>query len=370
MNNKRTIVSVLAALTFFLIYCAETTCADYDPPITIINSVNEYDNARWKDLSKIDLLSKPEIIPTLVFNVDTIWPDLSELPKKSRPAEIMHQAKNPGLRIRQIHKEGITGKGVNVAIIDQPTYLDHPEFKDKIVAYHDVGCGGEVSSMHGPAVASLLVGTNCGTAPGAKLYYVAAPSWTKDASYQAAALDWIIEQNQSLPRGKKIRVVSVSAAPSGNGSPFTKDNEMWDEACLRAEQDGIMVLDCTNHRGILGRCYYDPYDPEKVSKSTPGAPGQEYCPSQDSVLAPSSIRTVAEKYQKDKDSYTYYGRGGLSWTIPYVAGVLALGWEVNPELTAEEMQEILFKSSYQHPSGALIIYPKEFIRQVKRSRRR
>jgi hypothetical protein len=55
---------------------------------------------------------------------------------------------------------------------------------------------------------------------------VAAPSWNGDSAYQAAALDWIVDQNRALPEGQKIRVVSVSAAPSGPGSPFTQNQAM------------------------------------------------------------------------------------------------------------------------------------------------
>src|SRR5262249_33985137 len=153
---------------------------------------------------------------------------------------LLANMKNPGLGVHKLHAQGITGKGVKVAIIDQPLFQDHPEFAKKIVAYHDVGCESE-TSMHGPAVASLLVGSQCGTAPGARLYYVAAPSWTGDSAFQAKALDWIVGENAKLSAGDKIRVVSVSAAPSGKGSPFKKNQEMWDTAVVRAEQAGLLV---------------------------------------------------------------------------------------------------------------------------------
>jgi len=251
-----------------------------------------------------------------------------------------------------------------VAIIDQPLYPDHPEFAGKIVAYHDVGCGSK-SSMHGPAVASLLVGEHCGVAPGAKVYYVAAPSWTRDAAFQAQALDWILQQNEQLPEDNKIRVVSVSAAPSGHGSPFTTNNNMWDEACARAEAAGILVLDCTQHRGIIGLCYYDAGEPENVAKCKPGFPGRPFKGPFPAVLAPSSPRTTAEQRDKDVFSYQYCGRGGLSWAIPYGAGVLALGWQIRPDLSATQMQKILIESGYLTSDRARIINPGNFIAKVK-----
>ncbi len=287
------------------------------------------------------------------------------MPAQTSPRKILTDAMNPGLGIRELHEQGVTGKGVNVAIIDQPLYQDHPEFAGKIAAYHDVGAR-EQSSMHGPAVASLLVGTQCGTAPEATLYYVAAPSGSFDAAYQAQALDWILEQNEKLPEGGKIRVVSVSAAPSGPTTMFTKNTEMWDAACARAEAAGILVLDCTQHRGIIGPSYFDEEDPESVAKCRPGFPGMPgRIPSSKLLLTPASPRTTAEEYSKGEFSYQYCGRGGLSWSIPYSAGVLAMGWQLRPDLTAPQMQELLFSSAFVDSEGLQFIDPKQFISAVK-----
>ena len=326
-----------------------------------VTSVKAFDDVRWKDMTQLGLLMKPSLPQTLTFNRKSVWPVVVKQFGEQEPQRLLTRGMNPGLGIRELHKKGITGKGVNVAIIDQPLYQDHPEFVGKIVAYHDVGCGSE-SSMHGPAVASLLVGSNCGTAPKAKVYYVAAPSWTKDTAYQAKALHWIIEQNDKLLAFEKIRVVSVSAAPSGPGSPFDKNQELWDKACALAESKGIMVLDCTRYRGIIGPCYLDLADPENVSKCKTGFPGRPGGAVPDKLLVPCSPRTTAEEYNLGEHSYQYCGRGGLSWSIPYCAGVLALGWQLNPDLTAAQMQAFLFDSAFITNEGEKIINPEEFIR--------
>ncbi len=329
-----------------------------------ITDVKEFDDVRWKDMSELDLSQRPELPATFWFNQKTVWPDIAHMPKGCDPHKLLSDAMSPGLGVRDLHKEGITGKGVNVGIIDQPLYQNHPEFAGKITAYHDVGCGSE-SSMHGPAVASLLVGNNCGTAPGAKVYYVAAPSWKKDAEYNAKALHWIIEQNEKLSQSEKIRVVSVSSAPSGPGSPFDKNGEMWDKACALAESQGLMVLDCTQHRGFIGPCYYDLADADNLSKCKSGFPGMRSGIISDGILVPCSPRTTAEEYNKGEHSFQYCGRGGLSWSIPYSAGVLALGWQLRPDLTAAQMKKCLFDSAYITNEGEKIINPKEFIRTIK-----
>jgi subtilisin family serine protease len=331
-----------------------------------IKSVNEYDDVRWKNLSKLDLSARRGLVNTLTFNQKTVWPEQAKMPPGSDPNKILTDALNPGLGIRKLHQQGITGRGVNVAIIDQPTYLVHPEFAGKIVAYHDTCCETDESSMHGPLVASLLVGTNCGTAPDARVYYAAAPSWKMDAAYYAKGLDWIIAQNETLPEEDKIRVVSVSAAP--NQSSWA-NRQMWDRACDRAETYGITVLDCTNsRRGFIGRCWYNARIPESVAQCNPWAPpNTEFRPDPTdiSILVPSSPRTAAE--DGDVPGYQYAGRGGLSRAIPYCAGVLAMGWQVNPDLSPEQMRALLFESAYTKQNGAKIINPKKFIHLVKRT---
>ncbi|MHC4475741.1 MAG: S8 family serine peptidase [Planctomycetota bacterium] len=336
-----------------------------------IESVEPYDDVRWKDLSKLDLSTRKRLIGTLKYNQKTVWPEQAKMPLGSDPNKILAAAMNPGLGVRKLHEQGITGKGVNVAIIDQPTYLVHIEFAGKIVAYHDTGCETDESSMHGPAVASLLVGTNCGTAPDARVYYAAAPSWKRDAAYYAKGLDWIIAQNEELPEGEKIRVVSVSASP--NQSSWA-NRQMWDRACARAQADGIMVLDCTDdsHRGFIGRCWYNARAPESAIQCNPWAPpNREFRldPTNIGILVPSSPRTTAEDGGDEGEfRYQYCGRGGLSWSIPYCAGVLAMGWQVNPELSPEQMRELLFRSAFTKRNGAKIIHPKKFIRLVRRAK--
>ncbi|MBN2593770.1 MAG: hypothetical protein JXA81_09705 [Sedimentisphaerales bacterium] len=332
-----------------------------------ISSIEDFDDVRFKDMSKLELSGRQGLIRTLTFNIGTVWPADDKLPAGQNPRMIMRESMNFGLGIRQIHQQGITGKGVNVAIIDQPLFLDHPEFKGKIVEYHDTGCGSE-SSMHGPAVASLLVGTNCGTAPGARLYYAAAPSWLGDSAFYAKALEWIMEKNAGLADGDKIRAVSVSAAPSGRGSPFSKNNDLWVQACNRALDEGILVLDCTSDYGFISSCWCDPNEPESVAKCKLGFPGMKGWHRSEKLMTPCSVRTTAEHYEKDKAGYQYTGRGGLSWGIPYATGVLALGWQINPDLTAARAKELLFESAYSTAEGQKIINPGKFVELVKNTK--
>lgn len=378
MRKQSVIILVFAALllviagigtVYFSIRGERLAFGGADPDTS---GLKAYDDVRKvggryvsKDISGLDLRKSGDIIPTLWFNQDTEWPAM--MPPGCDPDEILEKAKNPGLGVRKLHEEGITGKGVNVAIIDQPMYLDHPEFEGKVKAYRDFGCGSQ-SSMHGPAVASLLVGDTIGTAPGADLYFAAVPSWLGDSAYFAQALEWIVEENSKLPENDKIRAVSVSAAPSGNGTPFSINNELWDEAVRKAEEAGIAVLDCTSHHGFVAPCYYNGGDPEEPSSYKGGFPSEKFFNRMpDHIFVPTSPRTTAEEYVKGEYKYQYTGQGGLSWGIPYCTGVMAMGWQINPDLTWEQMIDLLFESAYKANEGTPIIDPPAFIESVKQT---
>jgi len=130
------------------------------------------------------------------------------------------------------------------------------------------------------------------------------------------------------------------------------------------------ALDCTDNsvRGFIGKCWYNARTPESVAQCNPGSPPNRklrFNPNDNTIFVPSSPRTAAE--DGDVPGYQYAGRGGLSRAIPYCAGVLAMGWQVNPELSPEQMRELLFKSAFMKKNGAKIIYPKKFIHLVKRT---
>lgn len=303
--------------------------------------------------------------------IETLWFDQSTKWRREDEAlarDILELGMNPGLGIRELHSQGITGKGITVAIIDQPVVLEHPEFQGKIVKYYDVGTGefANTGSMHGPAVTSLLAGENIGTAPDVKIYYVAAPSWLGDAKYYADALDWIVEENEKLSEENRIRAVSVSTMPSGIWALLTENQGAWDAAYQRATEAGILVLDCTYEQGITVPCTHDLDNPEDVAKCIPNWTGPTDSPHK--RLNIPIRRTTATEAGAEGElvfSYQYTGEGGLSWTVPYLTGVLAMGWQVNPELTNSQILDLLYASAYEANNPAGIIDPKAFIEAVK-----
>lgn len=327
--------------------------------IRYIDLFGNYDTQTWPagDYSS-------DFLRTLTFNEGTVVPGCEQ-----EMARILEEGKDPGLGVRGLHEQGVTGEGVNVAIIDQNLFLDHPEYAGKIAAYYDTGCQQEYGSMHGPAVTSILAGETVGVAPGARVYYAAMPTWLEDSQYAADAADWIIQQNRQLPEGEKIRVVSVSAAFSGEGSVF-QNGAAWEAAVAALQAEGILVLDARQDPETcrIAPCCYDPADRQDPAKCSGGYSANSFYVGDIYVGAPASCRTLAEEYVEGVCSYQYDGSGGHSWAIPYGAGVLALGWQVDPTLGNEEILQLLFDSCATGADGSMIIDPPAFIEAVREQR--
>lgn len=345
--------------------------AKYFPRKKIFYPVKEYRDVRWADMTKNPNPLSFDFISTLWFNLDTKFGKFTDISQT-----VLEKGKNSGLGVKSIHKRGITGKGVNVAIIDQFLCANHPEFKGKVVQYKDVGCNQPPysGSMHAPAVLSVLAGDTMGIAPDVRVYFAASPSWALDAKNEAQALEWILQVNQSLPEHSKIKVVSVSGNHSGKGYPFCKNGKLWNKAVKKAQKEGILVLDVTPDHGIIGPCYYDIHDPDNLSKCRIGFPVMLVKKhwSKKIVYAPCIFRTTAEEYTDGNPSYQYLGgipysgQGGESLSIPYAAGVCALGWQVKPDLKPDEIVKLLFKTAYITPDGYKIINPVAFIDAIKK----
>ncbi|MCL2044811.1 MAG: S8/S53 family peptidase [Oscillospiraceae bacterium] len=330
-------------------------------------TVNDYDDINNLDVHLVDFSNFDSNFFTLTFNDRTVFPNETErLPHNNiyHPEYILEAGKNPGLGVRSLHNMGITGIGVNIAIIDNQLQLHHPEYYDNIAEYiefKDIQISEYMGSMSGSAIVSLLVGKTIGVAPDAKVYYYSAyPERVDniDAEFFIKALDQIIEKNKELDNADKIRAVVIWANPLA-----WANGDLYLESVIKAQEAGILVLDSSEELTFIAPNAYDYLDPEDVSLCVERPTYPSIMQSnKDIIYAPSSYRTVAESYREGYYNYRYFGMGGVGFTsIPYVAGVLALGWQVRPELTSDEIVDILFQTAYVDLNGLKHIYPTAFI---------
>ncbi|MGE5672934.1 MAG: S8 family serine peptidase, partial [Mycobacterium leprae] len=297
---------------------------------------NDIDLTR-KNLSDLDLRQAGDLlVKYATFGTETVWP--KQLPDGFDPQKFMELGKDPGLGIRALQKQGITGKGVRVAILDQTLLRTHEEYKGQVKSYTEVGLVVTSPELHGAAVASLLAGKSIGVAPGVTLEYYATEfikDWntrTRTFLPMAQVINLILDENKNLPRQEQVRVISASIGVMAQEEGYA---ELL-QAYQRAIREGVLVVttDMNNHYpydfwGLGRQPASDPNDPRSyipgdwwADRFYGGDPMFSATSGSKAIYVPMDSRTVASPTGDKK--YTFYRTGGESWAIPYAAGVYAL----------------------------------------------
>ncbi len=307
-------------------------------------------DVRSCDISSWDFTAytAQELADVLTFDSKTQFPPKNKMPKGFRPKRVLENGKNPGLSVRALHKQGITGQGVKVAILDQNLLLDHKEYADNLRYYwQDPIYQQFSSSMHGPAVASILAGKTVGVAPQAHIYYWANYLKTDendvlDAGAVADDLIRILEYNYRLPEAEQIRVLSISRG----FSKYDKGHEKFTAVLKEFANHNIAVF-TTNDVFTLSRTH-NLANPNGTDYCRPAywLNREEYPNAykrSTNPLVPTDFRTTAAP--NGLQDYVHYATGGLSWAVPYLSGLYALGVQVYPRLTKEIFLQVLRDTS-------------------------
>ncbi|MBR2430789.1 S8 family serine peptidase, partial [bacterium] len=295
-----------------------------------------------------------------------------------------------------LHEQGFTGKGVKMAIIDQPLG-EHREYSSNIAEHNDVNAtevGWTKASMHGAAVTSIAVGETTGVAPDASVNYYSAVNLSTDpkdiefyranllreiennkdnASYveflqnelnninpefgvssnqpYVDAINQILDQNEKLPENERVSVVSIS----WGFDRFAPGYEELQQALARAKEQGVFIVSTAleEHYGF-STCganrnpQADPNNPKSYEAGAFWKGGNlEQIPADakdELLLVPMDHRTVADF--TDGNSYRYEGNdGGMSWSTPWLAGTYVLAKQANPNITPEEFWKVALETS-------------------------
>lgn len=310
-------------------------------------------NIKNVSLANLDLKNHAKLLDKMRFDSQTEWPEPNKMPEGFDPARLLEEGKNPGLGIRSLHEQGIDGRGVGIAIIDQPLLKNHQEYAEQLVMYKAMDLQTRFSSpqMHGPAVASIALGKTCGVAPKSVLYFFATSPRFKQ---WYNVINRIIQLNKNTETSKKIRVVSISFGGFSKHPNFSR----WKEALKRAEQHGILIVTCDRsvlNYGTLTRILDKNSDePHSYRRGMFGDTGTV-------LWVPTGNRTTA--CWRGVDLYTYEREGGMSWGAPYLAGLAALAYQVDPKIEPKTIVELLLRTAV-HTEVGPVVNPKGFIKSV------
>jgi hypothetical protein len=308
-------------------------------------------------LARLDLREHRGTLERMPFDSRTVWPPPDRLPEDFDPARRLEEGKNPGLGVRRPHAEGIDGHGVGIAIIDQPLLQNHVEYAERLVRYEPIEVPPWMPpQMHGSPICSIAVGKNCGVAPRASLYYYAVPTWNwRDDKPWAELLEKIVEFNKGLTDQPKTRIVSISLGAFSERPGF----DLWQAAVAKAARNGILVVTCDPtflRYGTLKRDpLEDPNDPTHYRRARYSVPGAV-------LWVPVGNRTMAS--HQGPSVYTYDIEGGMSWGAPYLAGLAALAFQVDPEIRPAQIVELWTATATKTTAGP-VVNPPKFIEAVQ-----
>ena len=194
---------------------------------------------RSRDLTNLDLRNSIQDLRYAAFNDRTVWPAPDRMSPEFDWKKVMELGRNPGLGVRSLHRKGITGRGVKVAIIDQPLLVDHQEYAKRLRFYEEIDLRGRTDpTMHGAGVASIALGKTVGVAPEAELYYIGMHfSDHNRVRRLVRSINRILEINEQLPKANKIRVISISSG----WSPSHKGYKEVTEAAQKARAAGMFA---------------------------------------------------------------------------------------------------------------------------------
>lgn len=316
-----------------------------------------------KDVSGSDFSEvSPEALFQMVFNRFTTWP--ASLAKYDYQS-VLCGGKRPGLSVSRLHRKGIDGSGISIAVIDKPFLSTHSEFNDCLVSYvnvvkdHD---DNERLHFHGMTCAGFACGRTVGVAPGASLYYYAYPDRFDDAamywSYHYTALDSVVEHNRVSD--EKIRVVSISV---GIPSRHPELRERLDRYGSLLAEGGCYVIDSNVFGEVFtsaSRIYGT--DPDDENGYTLDA-WQTNDVHRAKVLVPSGGRT--SPCNSGVNEYMYSGNQScFSWAVPYAAGVFALALQVDRKLSYGEFCQLAQETAKRNDLGLNVLNPVELINRV------
>jgi hypothetical protein len=195
--------------------------------------------------------------------------------------------------------------------------------------------------------ASIAVGKTAGLAPKADLYYIARGNCSlesgdfADFDFSCLAKDVlrVVEINKSLPEDARIRVVTMEVGWDSSQNGY----EAITAAVNQAKAAGIFVVSSSLEESYgfklngLGRDILA--DPNQFDSYTAGSWWAQYFfegkyTLDNTLLFPMDARAGAGC--TGKNVYVFYGQGGWSWVTPYIAGMYALAYQVNPGITPDE----------------------------------
>ncbi len=234
-----------------------------------------------------------------------------------------------------------TGKSISIAIIDTGIDSDHPDLHGQIVDTENFVEGGDSSfktDAHGTAMAGII-GAEAddgmgivGIAPDARITALKACWYGNNDSRKARCASWTLAKALDYAINQGIRIINLSLT----GPP----DELLKKLLEQAHQKGIILVAAANEDQP------EPGFPASFSHVIPvissDSTGKVVHPSWLSQTVPLAAPGI-EILTTTPRGYDFFS--GSSLATAHVSGVIALLLQLRPQLSPDEIFEILKKSA-------------------------
>ena len=297
------------------------------------------------------------------------------------------------IKAHDLWRNGITGRGVDVALIDSGVVpVNGLSAPDKVVLGPDLSFESQADNLryldtfgHGTHLAGIIAGrddglatssyTNhdsfTGVAPDARIVSikVATATGATDVSQVLAAIDWVVQHRND--NGMNIRVLNLSFGTDGI-QDYTLDPLTY--AAEVAWRRGIVVVVAAGNSGYgtakLNNPAYDPYVIAVGADDTRGTPttDDDVIPEWSSrgdgtrnpdMVAPgksiASLRnpnaTIDVMHPEGRINTRLFRGSGTSQAAAVVSGAAALLLQQRPNLTPDQVKKLLTSTAVPLPSA-------------------
>lgn len=249
-----------------------------------------------------------------------------------------------------LHRQGITGAGVSVAILDTGAY-PHEDLKHLLYFRDYINHASDYydDSGHGTHVAGIIGSSKLGAAPNCNLIILKVLNQLGEGktSNVLQAIDWVIAHKNVY----NIRIINISI---GTISKRSSSYHPLLQAVERAWDNGIVVVTAAGNHGPGAYSVTTPGISHKVitvgasddrlrthfSRAYSGRGPTISCVRKPDVVAPGSNILSCLNRQNG-----YIEKSGTSMSTPFVSGILALLLSQNPELTPKQVKLLLYETS-------------------------
>jgi subtilisin family serine protease len=256
--------------------------------------------------------------------------------------------KNLGVdKVREVF--GLTGAGVRIGVIDTGADGNHPDLKGRITLYKDLS--GETTfptdtQGHGTHTAGTLVGGNAsgtqiGVAPDAELLVARGIAGSSSLTNLLKAMEWMLDPDGDPATADAPVVVSMSWH-SGSG-----DQEPFYRALAAMEAAGVIANFSAGNSGTRGLTHPKEYPYTFTTAATDSGDGIASFSSRGPATYKGTTQQKPEWAAPGVDIYSakpgggYTKMSGTSMACPHGAGVIALLFQANPDLTPTQVREVL-----------------------------